>query len=131
MNKYTCLLLFAVILVLPALSLADIQGNITNNENKAKVPTEHDSTKQSSKARIFNETDRGKLLYENHCIFCHSQSVHDKSNTKVHSYKDIRHWVMHWSKHLKLEWNNDDLNTVTDYLNREFYHFPSKPLSPD
>ena len=131
MNNFACLLLILALLALPAPSFADLQSNNTSDENETKSVVEQKSSQLPPKTRILNETDRGKLLYENHCSFCHSQSVHDKNSSKVHTYQDIQHWVMHWSNHLDLQWNNDDINTVTDYLNREFYHLPPQPLSPD
>lgn len=71
-------------------------------------------------------TDRGRLLYENHCTACHDQYVHSRSNKKSNSVQDIRQWVIRWSRNLELDWHNDDIKMVTDYLNQQFYKFPTQ-----
>lgn len=78
----------------------------------------------ANQADIIETEDRGKLLYENHCTACHHQYVHTRISQKVLSVDDIRQWVIRWSNNLKLGWQDNDIELVADYLNRQFYRFP-------
>jgi mono/diheme cytochrome c family protein len=64
---------------------------------------------------------RGQLLYENHCIRCHVNSVHDRNPRRVHNLPDLYQWVEKWAKLQKLEWSQDEVRDVVDYLNRAYY----------
>jgi hypothetical protein len=66
---------------------------------------------------------RGQLLYENHCLTCHDSSVHIRQHDKARSLADIRRWVVRWAQHLKLDWTNEEISDVTNYLNQIFYDF--------
>jgi cytochrome c5 len=68
--------------------------------------------------------NRGQLLYENHCRKCHESQVYIRQQRKAHSLKDIRSWTRQWSTELKLDWTAADVEQVSQYLNRQFYHFP-------
>ena len=39
---------------------------------------------------------------------------------------EIRQWVVRWSKHLELGWGQHDVDLVTDFLNRRYYHFTTE-----
>lgn len=65
---------------------------------------------------------RGQLLYENHCDRCHESSVHSRNPSRVTNLDDIYHWVEKWAAEQKLNWNQDDIRDVVDYLNQEYYH---------
>lgn len=71
---------------------------------------------------------RGQLLYENHCQGCHTSVVHVRETRRVHSLKDLQHWVTRWSGELKLQWSVDEISDVVDYLNGRYYKIgmPSK-----
>ena len=68
------------------------------------------------------EHPRGQLLYENHCGGCHDKSVHSRTEKRAKSKDDIKYWVIRWSTELKLEWSDQDVNDVVDYLDITFYH---------
>ena len=68
-------------------------------------------------------SSRGELLYENHCKVCHESVVHVRENRKVKSREDLRGWVARWSSERKLNWSNDEINDVADFLARRFYKF--------
>ncbi|WP_455201988.1 hypothetical protein [Kaarinaea lacus] len=70
-----------------------------------------------------NDKPRGQLLYENHCGGCHQASVHSRISRKADSIAKIRHWVNRWQKELKLNWSENDIKDVANYLNDKYYQF--------
>ncbi len=70
--------------------------------------------------------DRGQALYENHCIACHDTSVHTRAERRATSRRDIGKWVTTWNFHAALGWSDEEVEDVTDFLNRRFYHFMDK-----
>jgi mono/diheme cytochrome c family protein len=73
------------------------------------------------------EPSRGQALYENHCRACHESSAHTREGRKVKSMAALRDRVAGWSTHAGLDWTAQDVDDVTDYLNRAFYRFESTP----
>ena len=67
------------------------------------------------------EFDRGQALYENHCIECHESWAHTRDGRHVASLDALRQRVAAWSIHTGLGWRNEEVDDVTDYLNRQFY----------
>lgn len=74
------------------------------------------------------EFDRGEALYENHCSACHDPQVHVAGEARhVATLADLRARVAAWSVHSGLNWSDEDINDVTDYLDRRFYRFAGNP----
>ena len=73
------------------------------------------------------EFDRGEALYENHCSSCHDPLVHMGEARRVATLPDLRARVAAWSIHSGLNWSEEDINDVTDFLNRRFYRLTDKP----
>ncbi|NNG12625.1 MAG: cytochrome c [Halobacteria archaeon] len=71
--------------------------------------------------------DRGQALYENHCKACHDTEAHMRTGRRAASHSDIRQWVTTWSFHAGLGWSNEEVDDVTDFLNRRIYHFSDQP----
>jgi mono/diheme cytochrome c family protein len=67
------------------------------------------------------EFDRGQALYENHCMECHESWAHTRDGRHVASLDALRKRVAAWSIHTGLGWSNEEVDDVTDYLNRQFY----------
>jgi len=70
------------------------------------------------------EPYRGKLLYENHCWYCHYRNIHFRPRRKVHSLGDLQRQIWIWQQELGLEWNRRDVADVLAYLNWLYYGFP-------
>ena len=68
---------------------------------------------------------RDQMLYENHCTTCHSSQAYIRQQRKARSLDDIRQWVQRWATELELNWGATDVESVSQYLNRNFYHFNS------
>lgn len=80
-----------------------------------------------SAATFGEEFSRGQALYENHCQSCHADWAHKRSDRKVTSMNDLNRRVAAWSIHSGLDWSDEDVGDVADYLERNFYHFEAKP----
>lgn len=65
--------------------------------------------------------DRGKELYENHCQGCHESWAHERAGRQVSSLGELRQRVAGWSFHSGLDWRDEEIDDVADYLNRQFY----------
>jgi hypothetical protein len=69
-------------------------------------------------------SQRGQTLYELRCGDCHSHSLHMRSRPKARSYEEVRTWVKHWSGLERMNWEKQDIDAVTRYLNERFYKYP-------
>ena len=67
--------------------------------------------------------DRGRRLYENHCQACHSSLLHSPTKTRIASFEDLRERVASWSVHAAKDWSAHEIDDVSYYLDRTFYHF--------
>ncbi len=65
--------------------------------------------------------DRGEALYENHCRECHESWAHTREGRHVTSIDALRSRVAAWSIHTGLGWGSEEVEAITDYLNRRFY----------
>jgi mono/diheme cytochrome c family protein len=68
--------------------------------------------------------ERGQLLYENHCTSCHTSTVHIREQRKAKTPAEVRAWILRWSGELKLNWSEDELADVYQYLNNRYYKIP-------
>lgn len=67
------------------------------------------------------DAGRGQLLYENHCMVCHTSVVHVREKRKANSREEIRVWVLRWQNHLGLDWQSREIDDVVEFLNQRFY----------
>ena len=71
------------------------------------------------------DAERGAQLYQNHCIACHAESVHERSGPKAESVADIRYQITRWQNVLNLSWSEQEIDDVLLYLNNRFYQYPA------
>lgn len=69
------------------------------------------------------DTERGRLLYENHCMSCHESVVHIREQRKAVSPAELRAAIRSWAAEIKLRWQDADVNDVYQYLNNRYYKF--------
>lgn len=69
------------------------------------------------------DTERGRLLYENHCMSCHESVVHIREQRKAVNPGELRGAIQRWAAELKLRWQDADVNDVYQYLNNRYYKF--------
>jgi mono/diheme cytochrome c family protein len=70
---------------------------------------------------------RGELLYRTHCAECHSSQKHWREKKTVHDWPSLRAQVTFWQAQARLGWDDDDITSVTRYLNDAFYRLPPPP----
>ena len=70
--------------------------------------------------------DRGRLLYENHCGFCHASTVHIRDQRKAASPVELRAFIQRWVGEIKLDWQEQEMDDVFQYLNNRYYKFPAE-----
>jgi mono/diheme cytochrome c family protein len=69
------------------------------------------------------DKERGRVLYENHCVVCHTPKVHSRPNRIPLSINELRQIVVNWAKEENLRWTDDEVNDVVWYLNTTRYRY--------
>ena len=72
---------------------------------------------------VAGDIERGKALYTNHCLSCHESTVHVRDHKKAKTLKQLKSLVIRWADTITLNWQQDEINDVTDYLNSRFYGY--------
>jgi len=67
--------------------------------------------------------ERGRALYENHCIVCHTAKVHRRVPPLPLGIDDLRYIVTLWASQQGVRWSAEDIEDVVHYLNRTHYRF--------
>lgn len=68
---------------------------------------------------------RGRALYENHCIVCHTERIHSRPMRIALTREELRKIVEHWRREQNLTWSAQDTEDVVEFLGRTRYKFPS------
>lgn len=71
---------------------------------------------------------RGQVLYELHCIGCHSSQMHWRSKRAVTDWPSLKAQVRLWQANVQLNWSDDDIDAVARHLNATIYHVRQPPL---
>lgn len=66
---------------------------------------------------------QGKKLQEQNCTRCHDNSVYTRTNRQVNSLPALRQRINMCEKPAGVQWSQQQLMDVVNYLNKEFYHF--------
>lgn len=66
---------------------------------------------------------RGRALYENHCVVCHTPKVHTRPNRIPLDVEELRQIVTHWAREENLRWSREDIADVVWYLNETKYRY--------
>jgi mono/diheme cytochrome c family protein len=69
------------------------------------------------------DLERGRALYENHCVVCHTPKVHRRPALLPRRIDDLRFIVTLWASQQSLAWSRDDIEDVVHYLDRTHYRF--------
>jgi mono/diheme cytochrome c family protein len=77
-----------------------------------------------SAAQAAADAERGNVLYETRCKACHASSVHNREARKAKSFANLRAQVLRWSAQVGGGWTAGEIDDMTLYLNRRYYHFP-------
>jgi mono/diheme cytochrome c family protein len=69
------------------------------------------------------DKERGRVLYENHCVVCHTPKVHSRPNRIPLTVDELRQIVVNWAKEENLHWSDEEVNDVVWYLNTTRYRY--------
>jgi mono/diheme cytochrome c family protein len=67
---------------------------------------------------------RGQLLYDTHCIQCHTSQIHWRVKNSAHDWATLRAQVERWQGQVGNNWSDGDIDAVAHYLNDTIYHYP-------
>jgi mono/diheme cytochrome c family protein len=69
------------------------------------------------------DAQRGKVLYDTHCIACHYERIHsrDPSKSLVKSVAQLRVEVVNRAALTGQRFTIEDLDDIAEYLNRSHY----------
>jgi len=70
---------------------------------------------------------RGELLYQTHCIACHSTQLHWRDQKAATDWISLKKLVQSWQARAMLQWSEEDILEVTRHLNDKIYHYPQPP----
>ena len=65
--------------------------------------------------------ERGRLLYESHCVVCHTSKVHRRVPRLRVNRDHLRFIVTVWVRHESMRWSQQDIEDVVHYLDRTYY----------
>lgn len=66
---------------------------------------------------------QGKALIDKHCTRCHGSSVYTRPDRQVRSLNALHQRVKMCEKPASVNWSGEELESVVNYLNKEFYRF--------
>lgn len=74
-------------------------------------------------AALAQDADRGRLLYETHCLGCHYERIHRRGPERslVKSLPALRLEVARRAASLPRRFSPDELDDIAEYLNRSHY----------
>jgi mono/diheme cytochrome c family protein len=69
------------------------------------------------------DAQRGKALYDTHCVACHYERIHkrDPSKSLVNSMAKLRIEVVNRAALTGQRFTTEDLDDIAEYLNRSHY----------
>jgi mono/diheme cytochrome c family protein len=70
------------------------------------------------------DSERGRLLYETHCIGCHTTQAHWRDKHIVQSWADLLYQVTRMQGNIGQQWGESEIIDVAAYLNDLFYKLP-------
>lgn len=65
----------------------------------------------------------GKELHEENCTRCHGSEVYTREDRKVTSREGLTKQVRRCTTMLGVQWFDDDIDAVAEYLNSTYYKF--------
>lgn len=65
----------------------------------------------------------GKQLHAENCVSCHKPELYTRAERRVTSKERLSAQVHLCVQQLQLTWFDEETESVTEYLNNEFYNF--------
>lgn len=66
---------------------------------------------------------RGELLYQSHCVTCHTTEMHWRNNKQAVDWNSLKVQVRRWQGNAGLMWDEADIVEVSRYLNDTIYRY--------
>jgi mono/diheme cytochrome c family protein len=66
---------------------------------------------------------RGRALYENHCVVCHTSKVHGREPRLAADSAQLTAIVERWQSAENLRWSRQDIDDVAGYLRVTYYKY--------
>jgi mono/diheme cytochrome c family protein len=67
--------------------------------------------------------ERGRMLYENHCVQCHTPDIHWRPGRLPMTRDELRGLVDTFRRVQNLGWTPEEVDDVVEYLNVTRYRF--------
>jgi mono/diheme cytochrome c family protein len=69
------------------------------------------------------DAQRGRLLYETHCLSCHYERIHsrDPSRSTIKSRTALQIEVARWAAQVKRPFSTQEIDDIAEYLNQSHY----------
>ena len=61
------------------------------------------------------------MLYENHCVTCHSNRVHRRISAPPITRSELQIIIAGWAKSERLSWTEGEIADVVEFLDSTFY----------
>lgn len=126
MKKMTILLPLALILTLTAC------GEKKTDTAEADKSAEQTATPANA-APAATETAQaptgghpGKAIHDANCISCHDSGVYTRADHKMKDYTMLAAQVRRCDANLGSKLFDEDMDSITEYLNDTYYHFPKQ-----
>jgi hypothetical protein len=72
---------------------------------------------------------RGELLYNTHCISCHSTEIHWRDQKLATDWAGLVRQVRRWAGNTGLAWSEEEVVDVARYLNATIYRFAAPSVT--
>lgn len=69
---------------------------------------------------------RGALLYDTHCVACHTTQVHWRDRKVASDWASLAAETRRWQRNIGLGWSDEEIDDVVRYLNTTIYRFPDQ-----
>ena len=69
---------------------------------------------------------RGALLYDTHCVACHTTQVHWRDRKLASDWASLAAETRRWQRNIGLGWSDEEIEDVVRYLNTTIYRFPDQ-----
>ena len=74
-------------------------------------------------AALGADAERGRALYENHCVVCHTSKVHRREPRLAADGAQLYKIVNNWQVEQGLRWSREEIDDVVYYLKVTQYNF--------
>ena len=66
---------------------------------------------------------KGEDVYKRDCTGCHGSEVFTRADRRIKNLASLQKRVRQCSYAVEAKWFDEDVNAVTEYLNKQFYKF--------